>query len=235
MKECKLKENFHPTTDMKKAIERNIKQEEDLSLVLKQIDVEKRLALGRLSRKQDAVKKQILKRQETLSKQFKVQLFEQEAANAEATDRPRLHEGVQKRPVRRSWSYDETQHASMVHLPALRNKRHSLPASAFWRTDDDALSLETGNTVISPQRISHKNHHKQSDETFQSRREVTSQFCKKSKNCTAQNAIRRHSAISFAATMENYNSRLLQRRRVTTHNLIMGPCIENEMETLIKL
>ena len=124
---------------MKKAIERNIKQEKDLSLILKQIDMEKILALGRLSRKQDAVKKQILKRQETLSKQIKVQLFEQEAANAEATDGPRPDERVQKRPVRRSWFYDETRHTSMVYLPALRNKRRSLSVSAFWRTDDDSM------------------------------------------------------------------------------------------------
>ena len=62
---------------MRKAIERNAKHEGDLSLALKKIDIEKRLALGQLSRKQEAVKIQMFRKRETLSKQFKVQLFEQ--------------------------------------------------------------------------------------------------------------------------------------------------------------
>jgi len=70
-----LERCLHPTADMKKAIDRNAKQDEDLSIILKQIDREKRVALSQLSRKQDAFKKQVLKRQQILSKQFKVQLF----------------------------------------------------------------------------------------------------------------------------------------------------------------
>jgi len=84
-----LDKHLLPTIDMKKAIERNTKHEGDLSLALKKIDIEKRLALEQLSRKQEAVKIQMFKKRKTLSKQFKVQLFEQ--GSLESISRPRLN------------------------------------------------------------------------------------------------------------------------------------------------
>lgn len=55
-----------PTADMRKAIDRNTKQDEDLSLVLEQLDKEKKMALKQIVRRQEAFKKQILKRRESL-------------------------------------------------------------------------------------------------------------------------------------------------------------------------
>lgn len=113
-----LDKHLLPTIDMKKAIERNAKHEGDLSLALKKIDIEKRLALEQLSRKREAVKIQMFKKRETLSKQFKVQLFEQ--GSLESISRPRPNVGLQKSPVRRSWSYEGTSHSSKPHPLELR-------------------------------------------------------------------------------------------------------------------
>ena len=100
MRNQQLGKHLLPTIDMKKAIERNAKHEGDLSLALKKIDIEKRLALEQLSRKQEAVKIQMFRKRETLSQQFKVQLFEQGCL--ESISRPRPNGGLQKSPVRRS-------------------------------------------------------------------------------------------------------------------------------------
>ena len=139
-----------PTADLQKAIDRNAKQDKDLSLVAKQIDKEKRMTLNQLSRKQDAFKKQVLKRQQNLSKQFKVQLFQQ--GNVAGTDRPRLYEMETASRERRRWSCEETRRASTVHLPTLQNKRHSLPCPAFRSSDGDDFSLKTGSEIILPRR-----------------------------------------------------------------------------------
>ena len=134
-----LNRYLHPTADMKKAIERNAKQDEDLSLALKQIDKEKRTALDLLSRKQDAFKKQTLKRQETLPSNSKVQLFDQ--GNTTVRNRPRPQEMEQVNRVRRTSSCEETRRPSMVHK--LISKRHSLPASALQNGDGDGRQLTT--------------------------------------------------------------------------------------------
>ena len=140
-----LNRYLHPTADMKKAIERNAKQDEDLSLALKQIDREKRMAFDLLSRKQDDFKKQILKRRETLANNFRVQLFDQ--GNTTVRNRLRPQEMEQVNRVRRTMSCEETRHPSMVHK--LIRKRHSLPASAFSNRDGDGQHLTTGSEVTS--------------------------------------------------------------------------------------
>ena len=56
---------LHPINDMKKAIDRNAQNDEDLSRVLKQLDKEKKMVIGQLSRKQDACIKEIIKRPDT--------------------------------------------------------------------------------------------------------------------------------------------------------------------------
>ena len=53
---------LHPTANMKNAIDRNAKRDEDLSAVLKQLDKEKKSTLNQLSRKQEAFKKDMIKR-----------------------------------------------------------------------------------------------------------------------------------------------------------------------------
>ena len=137
-----LNRYLHPTPDMKKTIERNAKQDEDLSLALKQIDREKRMAFELLSRKQDDFKKQILKRRKTLANNFRVQLFDQ-------GNRPCPQEMRQVNRVRRTMSCEETRRPSMVHK--LISKRHSLPASAFSNRDGDGQHLTTGSEVTSTQ------------------------------------------------------------------------------------
>lgn len=214
-----LDKHLLPTIDMKKAIERNAKHEGDLSLALKKIDIEKRLALEQLSRKQEAVKIQMFRKRETLSKQFKVQLFEQ--GSLESISRPRPNVGLQKSPVRRSWSYEGTSHSSKPHPLELR-KRLSLPSSAFCNsTSDDYVKPEREANV---QRMEHI----PSDSKNDHNSEMSSdKFCKKS-----EISIRRHSC---AHPQENSDSKLLQRRRVTMHNLMMQRSIENEIQTLIRL
>ena len=214
-----LDKHLLPTIDMKKAIERNAKHEGDLSLALKKIDIEKRLALEQLSRKQEAVKIQMFKKQETLSKQFKVQLFEQ--GSLESISRPRPNVGLQKSPVRRSWSYEGTSHSSKPHPLKLR-KRLSLPSSAFCNsTSDDYAKSEKEANI---QRMEHIPADSENDHNGEM---SSDNFCKKS-----EIFIRRHSC---AHPQENSDSKLLKRRRVTMHNLMMQRSIENEIQTLIRL
>lgn len=211
-----LDKHLLPTIDMKKAIERNAKHEGDLSLALKKIDIEKRLALEQLSRKQEAVKIQMFRKRETLSKQFKVQLFEQ--GSLESISRPRPNVGLQKSPVRRSWSYEGTSHSSKPHPLELR-KRLSLPSSAFCNsTSDDYVKPEREANVQRTHSDSKNDHNSEMS---------SDKFCKKS-----EISIRRHSC---AHPQENSDSKLLQRRRVTMHNLMMQRSIENEIQTLIRL
>jgi len=88
---------LQPTNDMKKAISRNAKTDEDLSRVLKQLDKEKKLAIEQLSRKQDLFKKEIIKRRESQSNEFKDQFFELRNASDTATPKS-------KRPAKKEAS-----------------------------------------------------------------------------------------------------------------------------------
>lgn len=74
-----LERHLQPTTDMKKAIDKNLKQHKDLSVLLEQLDKGKKMALNHLTVKQDAFKKKIIERQESLPQQFRVQFFQQSA------------------------------------------------------------------------------------------------------------------------------------------------------------
>ena len=214
-----LDKHLLPTIDMKKAIERNAKHEGDLSLALKKIDIEKRLALDQLSRKQEAVKIQMFKKRETLSKQFKVKLFEQ--GSLEPISRPRAQGGLGKSPVRRSWSYEGTSHSSKPHPLELR-KRLSLPSSAFCNsTSNDYVKPEK---EANEQRMEHIPIDRENDYNSE---KSSDKFCRK-----LEISIRRHSC---AHPQENTDSKLLQRRRVTMHNLMMQRSIENEIQTLIRL
>ena len=122
-----------PTADMRKAIDRNTKQDEDLSLVLEQHDKEKKMALKQIVRRQEAFKKQILKRRESLpQKMSAVQVYGNGQKTADR-ERPHLEELTQtKRPIHRTVFLDETCSTSSEPLSVLI-KRHSLPASPFPR------------------------------------------------------------------------------------------------------
>ena len=123
-----------PTADMRKAIDRNTKQEEDLLLVLEQLDKEKKMVLKQIVRRQEDFKKQILERRESLSQKINaVQVYGNGQKNADR-ERPHPEELTQtKRPIRRrTVSLDETLASSSEPL-SVRSKRHSLPASPFPR------------------------------------------------------------------------------------------------------
>lgn len=232
-----------PTNDMKIAIDRNTKQDEDLSLVLKQIDKEKRVTLRQLASKQDAFKKQILKRRETLPKHFIVQRsFEQ--ANVQSRDRPHLDEMVQQaRRLRRSWSCEEPIRASKIHLPVALTKRHSLTVSSLPGVEcGDELSLKrtSPRRMKNPLSSSNENYRqleKEDKSLNENYKMVANHSYTKSPNYTAQNLIRqgRHSDAAFPGlNINNKSPRLPHRRRVTIHNL-MEPSIENDVESVIIL
>lgn len=101
-------------------------------------------------------------------------------------------------------------------------KRLSLPSSAFCNsTSDDYVKLEK---EANEQRMEHIPIDREND----CNSEMSSdKFCRKS-----EISICRHSC---AHPQENTDSKLLQRRRVTMHNLMMQRSIENEIQTLIRL
>lgn len=116
-----------PTADMKKAIDRNSKQDKDLSHLLKQLEKEKKMALEQLTKKQDAFKKQVIKKQASLSQKFKLQFFELE--NVSDRDRSRPDELNRWIGLRRASSCVETRGSSISKLPAVISKTYSLPVS----------------------------------------------------------------------------------------------------------
>lgn len=225
-----------PTADMKKAINRNSKQDEDLSIVLKQLEKEKKMALNHLSIKQDAFKKQIIKRRESLPQHFKVQIFQQRAVAGR--DRPHPEESLQaNRILRRTSSCGDAPVTTKLELPAVISKRHSLPASPLPRDIRGELTsrftLKAGSNITSPGRT--KNEQSKQDvptneddcfEALSTNTMPSYQFYTKSPGYTARNAIRRHSDVP---TVLNLNSsRLLQRRRTTTVHMVPEKTCVNE-------
>ena len=214
-----------PTADMKKAIDRNSRRDEDLSVLLKQLEKEKKMALNYLAIKQDAFKKQVIKRRESLPQQFRVQFFPQRAV----IERDRPHPQESKRNLRRTASCGDAPGSAKLELPAVTNKRHSLPASPFphdIRADFTSRFTFKAGSDITPLRRTLNKKNEQSERDVSSSNEddrfeklstnsvQSNQFYAKSSGYTAGNAIRRH---SDAATVVNLNnSRLLQRRRTTT-------------------
>ena len=230
----KLARYLHPTADMKKAIDRNAKQDEDLSAVLKQLDKERKSALNQLSRKQEAFKKEMIKRQESLPQQFKLQFFQQR--NVVGEDQPRPAEGTQAhRLLRRTLSCpEETSSSAIGQPPALIRKRHSLPASPSSRVQSRGeltshFSFKVGSEKTSPQRTERKQSGQEDDRVEAL---PTIKMFAKSEGFTARNSIRRHSDCYGAVNLNN--ARLLQRRRtVTTINTAPAKTYLNE--TVVRL
>ena len=222
---------LHPTADMRKAIDRNAKQDEDLSLALKQIDKEKRVALDLLSRKQDAFKKQQLKRRETLANNSKVQLFDQ--GTAAVRDRPRPQQTDQENRVRRTMSCEETRLPSVVHIPTVVSKRYSLPASVFRHEEGQSLSFTAEGKVTSLRHT--ENASIRSSKNVKQRDEKPIKEDTLTQNYATQSAIRRHSAIIFQDGSMNNNVAFLPRRRRLTIHSFARSSIEHEKKTLITL
>lgn len=217
-----LERYLQPTADMKKAIDRNSKQDEDLSLLLKQLEKEKKIALYHLTIKQDAFKKQAIKRRESLPQPFRIQFCQQRPAIRR--DRPHPQESFQaNRLLRRTSSCGEAPSSSKLELPEVTNKRHSLPA--FLLPRDSRLTLKAGSDIAPLGRtLNAKNEQSKQgdvssneDDCFEDRSSNTmhsNQFYAKSSGYTACNAIRRHSDVHTVVNLNN--SRLLQRRRAAT-------------------
>ena len=218
-----------PTADMKKAIDRNSKQDEDLSVLLKQLEREKKIALNHLAIKQDAFKKQVIKRRESLPQQFRVQSCQQRTVIGR--DRPHPQESSQaNRLLRRTSSCGDTSSSSKLELPEVTNKRHSLPASPLprdFRADfTSRFTFKAGRDITTLGRTQNaKNEQSKQvdvssndDECFEDRLSNTmhsNQLSVKPSSYTAQcNASRRHSDVPTVANLSN--SRLLQRRRTAT-------------------
>ena len=225
-----------PTADMKKAIDRNSKQEEDLSIVLKQLEKEKKIALNHLSIKQDAFKKQIIKRRESLPQHFKVQFTEQRSVAGR--DRRHPEESLQaNRLLRRTSSCGDAPGPAKFELPAVMGKRHNLPASPLPRDIRGELTSrftsKAGSEITSPGRTQNA-HSKQDvstneDDCFEALSTKTMpgyQFYTKSPGYTARNASRRHSDVPTVVDLNN--SRLLQRRRATTVHMVPDKTRVNE-------
>ncbi|KAJ7393895.1 hypothetical protein OS493_003563 [Desmophyllum pertusum] len=237
-----LRRYLLPSADMKKAIDRNMKEDEDLLLVLEQLDKEKRVALDQLSRKQDALKKQMIKRRDSLPQKFQMQFFQHRNV-ADRANRPRPDESsTQARHLLRrpSLSCVETRRGvSIGQLPAVKTKRYSLPASPLPHDNSEELNRFTfkpGSEMTSPRRTEnaaiHFNYNRQQSEqdestnedddyfeVFSTNKMASNKLNTKSQNSTAQNDIRRHSDV--VAVDHHINTpRLLQRRRtVIVHSL----------------
>lgn len=223
-----LERYLQPTGDMKKAIDRNSKQDEDLSLLLKQLEKEKKIALYHLTIKQDAFKKQAIKRRESLPQPFRIQFCQQRPAIRR--DRPHPQESFQaNRLLRRTSSCGDAPSSSKLELPEVTNKRHSLPAFLLprdIRADfTSRLTLKAGSDIAPLGRtLNAKNEQSKQgdvssneDDCFEDRSSNTmhsNQFYAKSSGYTACNAIRRHSDVHTVVNLNN--SRLLQRRRAAT-------------------
>lgn len=232
----KLPRFLLPTADMKKAIDRNAKKDTDLSLLLDQLDKEKKVALDQLQRRQEAFKKEIMMRNENQCNKFKLQLFEQ--SHVLDGDDSRLEAYRRRRMgLRRASSFDETRASSIVRLPPVINKRHSLPASPIPRNDDEEISrcfFKTRSDITTPRHTvdafekTLNEHQTETDKAAATENQLKGSpapklaayaSCTKSRECKAQNTIRRHSTAAAPATTDD-NSRLLTRRRITLHNLM---------------
>ena len=220
-----------PTVDMKKAIDRNSKQDEDLSVLLKQLEREKKISLNHLAIKQDAFKKQVIKRRESLPQQFRVQFCQQRAVIGR--DRPHPQESLQaNRHLRRTSSCGDASSSSKLELPEVTNKRHSLPASPLprdIRADfTNRFTFKAGSDVTPLGRTQNAKNEQSKQVDVSSNKDncfgerscntmYSNQLSVKSSGYLACNAIRRHSDVPTVGNL--YNSRLLQRRRTATVHL----------------
>ena len=218
-----LERHLQPTTDMKKAIDKNLKQHKDLSVLLEQLDKGKEMALNHLTVKQDAFKKQIIERQESLPQQFRVQFFQQSAV----VGRDMLHsrESLQaNRLLRRTLSCGDEPGTVKFELPAVTSKSHSLSASPLsrdihgdltsrftFKTGSDITPFGRTQNALSKLEVSNEN---DCFEELSANTVHSNHFYTKSSGYTARNPIRRHSDVPAVGNLNN--SRLLQRRRTNT-------------------
>lgn len=137
---------LRPTNDMRKAIDRNAKQDKDLFSFTKQLDKEKKMVIGQLSMKKDNFKKERIKRRESLSN-LKARLSDDVAD----TGQPRP--GVNKIRLRRAFSVGDIRSPSSIcQLPHLINKRHSHPSSPVPVVSRDLSDKTGGLKMKSPRR-----------------------------------------------------------------------------------
>ena len=143
-----------PTADMKKALNRNAKNDEDLSFLLKRIEKEKKVALEQVSRRQKAFKREMIMRREIQSNiNLNCQFFEHtDLTNKKDNEKARLDINLCNRRrklgtaqgLRRASSFEESLASSKIELPPVRTKRYSLPASPIQaRCKEEELRVKS--------------------------------------------------------------------------------------------
>ena len=186
-----------PTADMKKAINRNAKNDEDLSFLLKRIDKEKKVALEQVSRRQKAFKREMIMRREIQSNiNLNCQFFEHtDLTNKKDNEKARLDINLCNRRrklgtaqgLRIASSFEES---LAFELPPVRTKRYSLPASPIQAGCKEE-ELRVKSLKI--------------DKPFPTPKVVTD-FWTKSRNYEATNLFRRHSTTT-AGTFVHVNDK----------------------------
>ena len=140
---------LRPTNDMRKAIDRNAKQEKDLFSFTKQLDKERKMVIAQLSMKKDNFKKEMIKRRESLSN-LKPRLSDDVADTGQP--RPGANNLVKIR-LRRAFSVGDIRSpSSMCQLAHLINKRHSHPSSPVPVTCRNLSDKTGGLKMTSPRR-----------------------------------------------------------------------------------
>ena len=225
------------TAEIRKAIDKNTKQDGDLSLVLKQLDKEKEMALKQIVRRKEDLKKQILKQRGILPQTSNaIQVYGNRQKMADR-GRPHPEELIQTtRPLHRTVSLDETFSTSSKPLP-VRIKGHSLPASPFPRQNSAdsshftsepgvALSLRqrTDKVPITPNIIYQQKKSKQ--ENLKNQEEVIKDTTAdkagaKLQGSTFKNVIRRYSDVTAMTAVQTMNNpRLLPRRKHSLFSVV---------------
>lgn len=221
-----------PTADMKKAINRNAKNDEDLSFLLKRIEKEKKVALEQVSRRQKAFKREMIMRREIQSNiNLNCQFFEHtDLTNKKDNEKARLDINLcnrRRKPgtaqgLRRASSFEESLASSKIELPPVRTKRYSLPASPIQAGCKEE-ELRVKSLKI--------------DKPFPTPKVVTD-FWTKSRNYEATNLFRRHSTTTAGTFVHvDDKSKLLDRRHTSLHNLSPFSTEKHfsEEETVIRL
>lgn len=234
----KLPRFLLPSTDMKKAIDRNAKKDSDLSLLLDQLDKEKKVALEQLAKRQEAFKGEIIKKNENSNK---TKFFLDDQSFGLDREDPRLEASPRRRRrvgLRRACSLDGARASSIMQLPPVISKRYSLPASPIPRNGCAEMChcfFKTGSDITAPRRTVDtlkkdlREQQRQADKTtmIENRFEASSApklenhtSCSKSRECKAQSVVRRHSTAAATARADKNPRLLRQRRRITLHNLL---------------
>lgn len=182
------------------------------------------MALNHLTVKQDAFKKQIIERQESLPQQFRVQFFQQSAV----VGRDMLHsrESLQaNRLLRRTLSCGDDPGTVKFELPAVTSERHSLSASPLPRNIHGDLTsrftFKAGSDITPFGRAQYAQSKQDASsnendcfEELSANTMYSNHFYTKSSGYAARDPIRRHSDVLAVGNLNN--SRLLQRRRTNT-------------------